>query len=99
MPVGYQEDSKPFSYNKIELKKNDLIYIFSDGYSDQFGGNVSNKDFGEGKKFMKKNLKKLLLSIQKEPMEKQKEILEEKIENWKGTLEQADDLLVMGIKV
>ena len=48
---------------------------------------------------MKKNLKKLLLSIQKEPMEKQKEILEEKIENWKGTLEQADDLLVMGIKV
>lgn len=92
MCVGYSEISKDFSFNKIDLQKNDLIYIFSDGYQDQFGGPL-------GKRFMRKPLKNLLLSINEKPMQEQKEILEDKIKNWKGNLEQCDDLLVIGVKV
>ncbi|MBL4755677.1 MAG: SpoIIE family protein phosphatase [Flavobacteriales bacterium] len=81
-----------FKSESIELQEGDTMYIFSDGYPDQFGGE-------KGKKFMIKRLKQLLLSIQGECMVRQKEILENTLEEWIGTNEQVDDLLVIGIRV
>ena len=67
------------------------MYIFSDGYSDQFGGK-------RNKKFMMYNFKKLLLSIQDKTMNEQKTILETTMKKWKGDTEQIDDILVMGVR-
>ncbi|MDP2672264.1 MAG: tetratricopeptide repeat protein [Nanoarchaeota archaeon] len=100
MCVGYGDELKPFKYNKIDLQKNDLIYILSDGYQDQIGG-------PKNKRFMRKNLKELLLSINQKPMPEQKEILAKTIENWmahinpedKKSYEQTDDLCVIGLRV
>ena len=83
------------SYNKqrIPLKKNDLIYLFSDGYADQFGG-------AYGKKLMTKQFKELLLSMQILPMNEQGNALKKHIEGRMGSIhEQVDDILVIGIKV
>jgi serine phosphatase RsbU (regulator of sigma subunit)/Tfp pilus assembly protein PilF len=81
-----------FTNYEIQLQKNDAIYIFTDGYADQFGG-------PKGKKFMVKHFNKKLIEIQDQPMKRQGEILQETIEKWKGTNEQVDDILVMGIKI
>ncbi|MDQ3046010.1 MAG: tetratricopeptide repeat protein [Bacteroidota bacterium] len=90
---GLQATEKvEFKTNTIRLKKDDLLYIFSDGYADQFGGE-------QGKKFMTKNLKALLLQIKQEPMPKQSEILNSSIESWSSKTEQVDDILVIGIKI
>lgn len=92
-PIGfYKGQGLPFANHKIELHKGDTLYLFSDGYSDQFGG-------PKGKKIKYKNFCELLLSIQHEPMAKQEEILLQKFNEWKGALEQIDDVLVIGIKV
>ncbi len=91
-PVGKHEDRKPFTTHHIQLNKGDLIYLFSDGYADQFGG-------PEGKKFMSKRLKETFLSIQHLEMYAQKKALEKTFEEWKGTHEQVDDVLVMGIRI
>ena len=69
-----------------------VMYIFSDGYPDQFGGE-------KGKKFMIKRMKELILSIQPENMVRQKEIIEKTLNDWIGSGEQIDDLLVIGIRV
>ena len=74
------------------LEKGDVIYVFSDGYADQFGG-VS------GKKFMYKQFRETLLSIQSLSMEEQQLTLDKKIEDWKGSYEQVDDILVIGVKI
>jgi serine phosphatase RsbU (regulator of sigma subunit) len=93
MPIGiYIKEKEHFTNHQIQLKKNDTIYIFSDGYVDQFGGEKSGK-------FKPRRFKELILSMQKEKLEKQKEILDENIENWKGNNEQVDDILVIGIRV
>ena len=100
MPVGYSDDLKDFSLKKIALQKNDLIYISSDGYVDQFGG-------PNNKKFMKKKLKELLLSINQKPMSEQKEILNKTINDWmayinpenKKPYEQIDDLCMIGLRI
>jgi serine phosphatase RsbU (regulator of sigma subunit) len=93
MPVGYHDDLKdPFSSHKIQLEKGDAIYVFSDGYADQFGG-------PKGKKFKYAQFKQLLVSIQEEPMEKQKELINRNFEEWRGELEQIDDVCVIGVKV
>ncbi len=92
-PVGaYLGELKPFTTSKIKLQKGDTIYTFSDGYADQFGGE-------KGKKLKTANFKKLLLSIQDQPMEKQKEIINDGFEKWKGDLEQIDDVCVIGVRV
>ncbi|MCC6691164.1 MAG: tetratricopeptide repeat protein [Bacteroidia bacterium] len=93
-PIGGMqfELQRKFSLNKIELEKNDSIYLFSDGYADQFGGE-------KGRKFMVKNLQKSLLEINGLPFNKQRDKLDSIIENWKGNLEQIDDILVIGIQV
>jgi PAS domain S-box-containing protein len=93
MPVGmHYGEEKPYSVNTIGLRKGDIVYTFTDGYADQFGGT-------NGKKFKYKALKELLLSIQTKTMAEQKEILDTTFENWKGNLEQVDDLLVIGIRI
>ena len=68
------------------------MYLSSDGFADQFGGI-------NGKKLMTKTFKELLLNIQNQPMQEQKEFLNTTIENWKGSREQIDDILVIGIKI
>ena len=100
MPIGYSDNLKDFSLRKIDLQKNDLIYISSDGYEDQFGG-------PNDKKFKAKNLKELLLSINQKPMSGQKEILNKTIDDWmayinpenKKTYEQTDDICVIGLRI
>ncbi|MCK5135991.1 MAG: SpoIIE family protein phosphatase [Bacteroidales bacterium] len=93
MPIGiYEQETKPFTNNEIQLKKNDSIYLFSDGYVDQIGGPAR-------KTFRSKYFKELLLDIQDKPMEAQKSVLIEKLEAWQGSVEQIDDILVVGIKI
>ncbi len=92
-PVGsHKIGIKPFSSIKIQLFANDILYTFSDGFPDQFGGpNV--------KKFKYKPFKQLLLKNSNKPMNEQKEILNTVFEEWKGNLSQIDDVCVVGIKV
>ncbi|HYG50276.1 MAG TPA: PP2C family protein-serine/threonine phosphatase [Flavobacteriales bacterium] len=93
MPVGkYSEEMKSFRTQQIKLQKGDIIYTFTDGYADQFGG-------PKGKKFKYKQLEELLLKNAHLPMEKQKEILDQSFEAWRGTFEQIDDVCVIGVKV
>ena len=70
----------------------DNIYLFTDGYLDQFGGE-------KGKKFKKTNFKKLLLSIEEKSMQEQSQIIQETFNKWKGDLEQIDDVCVMGVRI
>ncbi|MDR1673566.1 MAG: serine/threonine-protein phosphatase [Bacteroidales bacterium] len=92
MPVGLYENAMPFTRHVIPIMQGDALYMFSDGYCDQFGGN-------ELKKFKKKNLKKLLLEIHHLSMNEQKHILGKNLQKWKGDLPQVDDILIMGIKI
>jgi len=93
MPIGiYEQETKPFTNNEIQLKKDDSIYLFSDGYVDQIGGPAR-------KTFRSKYFKELLLDIQDKPMEAQKSVLIEKLEAWQGSVEQIDDILVVGMKI
>jgi serine phosphatase RsbU (regulator of sigma subunit) len=78
-----------FTNHQIDLQPGDTAYLFSDGYADQFGGEMM-------KKFKYKNLKELILRIQPETMEKQRAILDQTLEEWKGDVEQLDDILVIG---
>ncbi len=93
-PIGYflGEEKKKFTNHTIQLEKGDTVYIFSDGYADQFGGPF-------GRKFMAIPFRVLLMDINKQPIEKQKEILNKTIEEWRGNLDQVDDILVMGVKI
>ncbi len=94
MPVGvYVKADIPFSSHTIPIQKDDCIYIFSDGYQDQFGG-------PDGKKFMIKNMKTMFLENHKKPMKEQKEIMEKTIVDWMGDQYEAiDDIIVMGIRI
>ena len=92
MPIGIGEKTMPFTLQKIELKAGDTLYLYTDGYADQFGG-------PKGKKFKYKQLNELLLSIQKESSSQQRAILYKQFEDWKNNLEQVDDVLIFGIKI
>ncbi len=91
-PIGYaSENHKDFTLQSISLEKGDIIYQFTDGYADQFGGE-------KGKKFKYNQLKELLLSIKNTPVENQEEILRQRFIQWKSNLDQIDDVLVSGIR-
>jgi len=90
--AGFTPDDMEFHTTTISLAKHDALFIFTDGYADQFGG-------GEGKKFMSKNLKQLLLSVAALPAEQQQERIDRAFMDWKAGYEQVDDVLVMGIKL
>lgn len=81
-----------FNYYELDLLKGDCIYTFSDGYADQFGG-------PSRKRFKSVQLKELLVKISVKPMAEQRLILNDTFENWKGNIEQIDDVLVMGVRV
>ena len=83
--------SRSFTNHKSGIKPGDSIYLFSDGYADQFGG-------PQGKKFMYRRFRHLLLTIHQLKMKDQKAFLEESIEGWIGNLDQVDDILIIGIK-
>ncbi|MBL7920670.1 MAG: SpoIIE family protein phosphatase [Bacteroidia bacterium] len=89
---GLTPDEQEFENHKIELEKNDVFFLFSDGFADQFGGTNS-------KKLMTKNFKDLLVSINNKTLKDQKEHLAAFFEEWKGANEQIDDILVIGVKV
>jgi sigma-B regulation protein RsbU (phosphoserine phosphatase) len=93
MPIGIHINfDKPFSNNELTYSEGDIVYMFSDGYADQFGGPYN-------KKFRYKNFRELLINIHQKPMAHQQNILDETFMNWKGEEEQVDDILVMGIKL
>ena len=92
-PVGLLlGDKKPFTKHEVKLKKNDMLYIYSDGYQDQFGGE-------KGKKYMGAKFKKQLLKINKERTDKQLILLEEDFKSWTQNYEQIDDVCVMGVRI
>ncbi len=92
MPVGKGEKADSFTLQSLEAKTGDVLYLYTDGYADQFGGE-------KGKKFKYKQLNELLLSTSTISSDAQKEILLEKFTSWKGDLEQVDDVLIVGIKL
>ncbi len=90
---GYYEDpDKKYTNHVLQLEENDYIYIFSDGYADQFGG-------PKGKKFMYKRFRDHLLSLNGKSMTDQKLFLDATLEQWRGPLEQIDDVLVIGMHI
>jgi serine phosphatase RsbU (regulator of sigma subunit)/Tfp pilus assembly protein PilF len=91
-PIGYYTDPKPFTQHTVQLQKEDVLYTFTDGYADQFGGQ-------KGKKFKYKQLQELLVAVHTQPMEKQRDMLNDTLEQWRGDLAQVDDILVVGIKI
>ena len=91
-PIGKFEKRKPYTNHKIQMQKGDCIYLFSDGFTDQFGGS-------RDKKFSTKQFREVLIRIYKKPMSEQLSILEQSFENWKGRQEQIDDICVMGIRI
>jgi serine phosphatase RsbU (regulator of sigma subunit) len=98
MPIGYQAGGeKRFTNHEININKGDSVYLFTDGYADQFGGDIENN--GLGKKLKYSKFKELLLNIQHLSMEEQGTHLEGFIEKWRGSLEQVDDICVIGIRI
>lgn len=91
-PLGKYDRPIPFKTHHLKLLKGDTIYLFTDGYADQFGG-------PKGKKFKYKPFQELLLANSNSPMENQKLQLEKRLNEWKGGLEQVDDILVIGIRI
>lgn len=92
-PIGAYLDRKPFSNHTFELVKGDTLYIFTDGYADQFGGE-------KGKKFKYTSMRDLLLSVQHLPMKEQREKLNDTIDAWMhNSFEQIDDMCIIGVRV
>lgn len=93
MPIGihtrYQE---PFTRHNLELQKGDMVYTFSDGYADQFGG-------PRQKKFMIRNFRKMLQEIHMKSMDEQQKIMEQTLQNWMADTDQIDDILVIGVRI
>jgi serine phosphatase RsbU (regulator of sigma subunit) len=93
MPVGaYSGPVLPFRSKKVSLEPGDVVYLFTDGYADQFGGD-------KGKKFKYSQFKQLVASMHSEPAEKQEQLLGEAFDKWRGDLEQVDDVCVMGTRI
>ncbi|TXB65845.1 SpoIIE family protein phosphatase [Vicingus serpentipes] len=91
-PIGKFDNPEPYTTHIFDLQEGDTIYIFSDGYVDQFGGE-------KGKKFKAKAFRELLLGIQDKTMEQQKTIIDETFEEWRGAIEQIDDVCVIGVRI
>ena len=93
-PIGSYFEGEPQHYTNhvIQLQKGDYVYIFSDGYADQFGG-------PKGKKYMYKQFRDYLLELAGKKMDAQRNFLNNNIEHWKGSLEQVDDILVIGLHI
>ena len=91
-PIGKHFRNESYTHHQLQLQQGDTIYIFSDGYADQFGG-------PKGKKMMYKPFKEFLLSIQHLDMEEQQKAIANHFYQWKGDNEQVDDVCVIGVRV
>jgi hypothetical protein len=91
-PIGKYESQTPFKTHELVMEKGDTIYVFTDGYQDQFGGE-------KGKKLKSVALKNILISLYDVPMDEQKERLEIEFNKWKGSLEQIDDVCIIGVRM
>ena len=98
-PVGLFGDKSPFTSHRIHIEKGDQLYMFSDGYSDQFGGEDLPDGKQGGKKMKSMTFKKILLENSWKPMQEQKNVIIDAFENWKGDIEQLDDVCVIGVKI
>lgn len=94
IPIGsfYGKEPGLFKNHEVTLEKGDTIYIFTDGFADQFGGE-------KGKKFKYSRLKQLLLAINKKELREQKNVLKKSFDDWKGKLEQVDDVCIIGLRI
>ncbi len=93
MPVGkHDKEKQSFTQHTVDLQSGDMVYLFTDGYADQFGG-------PKGKKYMYKQLQKLFLSISELNTVEQKDKLTSTFEEWKGDLEQVDDVCIVGLRI
>ena len=90
--AGLTHESQTFTNHTIKYEKGDTLYIFTDGYADQFGGE-------KGKKLMTRKFKDILLSINTLPMKEQETYLSSFFEQWKSKLDQVDDILVIGVRL
>ena len=91
-PIGIYINETPFTAQTIKMEKGDAIYLFTDGYSSQFGGE-------KGETFKTKRFKELTQSIHKLPMAEQKQTIDNCLQEWKGPLDQIDDITILGLKV
>ncbi len=91
-PVGVYMNETPYTNHTLQLQPDSIVYMFSDGFVDQFGGEI-------GRKYRSQRLKSFLFSIHNKPMNEQKQALELELTEWKGNCEQVDDILVMGLKI
>jgi serine phosphatase RsbU (regulator of sigma subunit) len=92
MPISFFDLMDKFTVHEIDIQKGDMIYLFTDGFADQFGG-------PERKKLRYKNFKNLLLSHSTKSMEEQKDLLSRALEEWQGDYDQIDDILLIGVKI
>jgi serine phosphatase RsbU (regulator of sigma subunit) len=93
MSIGKSYDDRSvFTFNELSIQKGDMIYTFTDGFADQFGG-------PEGKKLKYRKLKQILLTAAVLPIEQQKELFDLEFEKWRGSLDQVDDVLLIGVRV
>lgn len=92
MPIGIDKHQTAFTNHELDLQKDDVIFMFSDGYIDQFGGS-------KGGKFLLKRFKKLLMEIHGYSFDEQKSVLEKNFNEWRGSNFQVDDVLVVGLKI
>ena len=91
-PIGAHEDRVPFTNHSIDVQEGDMLYVFSDGYIDQFGG-------PKGKRYMSKRFKALLTSMAEEKVAIQSELLQKEFTSWQGEEQQVDDILVIGVRI
>lgn len=91
-PIGIYIREKAFEMQEFEYNENDIIYMFSDGITDQFGG-------GKGRKLTAKKFREIILNSKTNDMEAQKQFIDNELKIWKQDEDQVDDILVMGIKL
>lgn len=89
---SFEPGTEKYTTQKVNIQKGDMLYLFTDGYADQFGGE-------RGKKYLYKNFRETLMKHHQKPMNVQHDILKETIEDWQGSSEQVDDILVIGIRI
>ena len=94
--LGYSDHFKPFTNNEIQLIEGDTIFLFTDGFADQFGGPT---DLKNGKKYKYSRFKEFLIHLQEKEFDLQKELILQEFYTWKGNLEQVDDICILGIRI
>jgi len=92
MPISYYEEMRPFKTTEIQLEAGDQLYMFSDGYVDQFGGE-------QRKKFKSRKFRQVITEYADLSMPRQQQVLSDTIREWQGNHEQTDDMVILGIRI